>query len=434
VILLLALALAVQQAPDPPERDNAYFQATSIGQLHGTFTSPYVGPLSFHPYPERAVSLTATFFLGLRLHRDTYLYANPEIAGGRGLSNVTGIANFPNGEMPRVATATPKPYIARLFIQHDFDLNSEREDVESGPNQLSGTRPIRRFSVAVGRFSMTDFFDGNRYTHDPRSQFMAWGVMYNGAWDYPADTRGYTWGIVNEFNTSNWSIRFGSAAEPRVANGARFDRRLLRDQGNAFEVERRYSIADHPGAVRLLGYANHTDSGNYGEAVRLAELTGTTPDITAVSKVGTLKLGTGVNMEQEISKDVGVFTRLGWNDGKTQDFAFTAIDRLASAGVAVKGTSWKRNDDVAGTSFTAGGVSGVHALYLSRGGLDFIIGDGRLSYAPEYVWESYYNARLFSGFFAGFDLQHVSNLAYNHDRGPVWIPSLRLHMEFPLKK
>jgi high affinity Mn2+ porin len=149
--------------------------------------------------------------------------------------------------------------------------------------------------------------------------------------------------------------------------------------------------------------------------------------------MGTLKYGAGVSLKQEIAHDVGWFTRLGWNDGKTQDFAFTAIDRLASGGVSVKGTHWKRKDDVAATSFTAGGISGVHAVYLARGGLDFLIGDGKLDYAPEYVWETYYSARLATGLFATLDVQHDTNPAYNHDRGPLWIASLRLHMEFGLR-
>jgi high affinity Mn2+ porin len=445
VLLLLVfgtLSIVAQQSnstgPDngPPvqERFNAFVQATSIGQYNGTFRSPYEGPLSFRSFPERGVSLTTTLFLGLRLHRDTAFYFNPEVAGGRGLSNVNGIANFPNGEMPRVASATPTPYIARAYITHDFDLRSEREDVESDANQLGGTRPIRRFSVTIGRFSIEDFFDLNRYTHDPRTQFMAWGVMYNGAWDYPADTRGYTWGMVDEFNTHDWSLRFGAVAEPRVANGGRFDRMVFRAQGLVFEAERRYSLGDHPGAVRLLSYGNHTNSGDYGRSVQIAEQSGTTPDITATHRIGTGKYGFGFNMEQEVAKDVGVFTRLGWNDGKTEDFAFTAIDRLASAGVSIKGTRWGRTEDTAATSFTASGISGVHALYLSRGGLDFLIGDGKLTYGPEYVWESYYDARLFRGFFAGFDLQRVVNPAFNQDRGPVWIPSIRLHLQYALKK
>ncbi|MGA8593151.1 MAG: carbohydrate porin, partial [Bryobacteraceae bacterium] len=90
---------------------------------------------------------------------------------------------------------------------------------------------------------------------------------------------------------------------------------------------------------------------------------------------------------------------------------------------------WHRPFDNVATELTVGGISGVHALYLALGGHDFLIGDGRLQYGPEYVWESYYSARLFPGFFSSFDLQHVSNPAYNQDRGPVWISSIRLHIE-----
>jgi high affinity Mn2+ porin len=416
-----------------PERWNLYYQATSIGQHHGTFNAPYQGPFSLQDYPERDVSLTTSLFFGLRLRNNLQLYFDPEIAGGKGFSGVNGIANSPNGELPRVATATPKPYIARLYLAYDIGFGAEKEHVESDPNQLGGERPMTRYTISAGRFSLTDFFDNNSYTHDPRTQYTAWGVMYNGGWDYPADTRGYTWGMVHEFHTRNYSFRYGSAAEPKKANGPRFDRRLLRDRGDVFEAERRYSLGKNPGAIRLLGYLNHSDSGSYVEALRLATQTGTTPDVTATHRPGTLKYGTGLNIEQQISRDVGVFTRLGWNDGKTQDFAFTAIDRLASAGVSWKGTRWRRKDDVAATSLTASGLSGVHALYLSRGGLDFLIGDGKLNYAPEYVWESYYSARLFPGFFATFDLQRVANPAYNQDRGPVWIESIRLHMEFGVK-
>ncbi len=418
---------------DPPERWNLYFQATSIGQRHGTFYSPYQGPFSFKPYPERDVSLTTTLFFGIRLDNNTQFYFDPEIAGGRGLSNVSGIANAPNGELPRVQTATPKPYIARAYITHDFGFGPEKEHAASDLNQLGGERPMRRYTITAGRFTVTDFFDNNAYSHDPRTQFLAWGVMYNGAWDYPADTRGYTWGILQEYHTRNWSFRYGAAAEARVANGGRFDRRLLRDRGDTFEVERRYFVGEHPGGVRLLGYLNHTDSGSYAEALRVAEQTGTTPDVAAVHRAGTLKYGTGISFDQEIFPDIGLFTRLGWNDGKTQSFAFTAIDRLASAGLSIKGTRWKRKDDVAATSFTASGISGVHAVYLARGGFDFLIGDGRLNYAPEYLWETYYSARLFPGFYATLDAQHYANPAYNHDRGPVWIESIRLHMEFGLK-
>jgi high affinity Mn2+ porin len=254
--------------------------------------------------------------------------------------------------------------------------------------------------------------------------------MYNGAWDYPADVRGYTWGWVHEFHTKAWSVRYGSVAEPKFANGLRFDRRLLRNRGDTFEGEIRYSAGDHRGSIRLLEYLNHASAGAYADAIRLAERNGGTPDVTATRRVGTLKYGFGVNLEQELTKNIGVFTRLGWNDGKTESFAFTAIDRLASGGVSVNGARWRRPFDTAATALTASGLSGVHAVYLARGGLDFLIGDGKLRYAPEYVFESYYSARLFPGFFATFDLQRVANPAFNQDRGPVLVPSLRLHMAF----
>src|SRR5438445_4482221 len=240
------------------ERWNLFFQATSIGQSHGPFRSPYSGPFSLQNRTEREASLTATFFLGFRVARNTQIYIDPEIAGGRGFSGVDGIANSPNGELPRVASATPKPYLARAYFTQDFGFGSKRENFASDENQLAGSRPMTRYSVTVGRFTVTDFFDRNRYTHDPRTQFMGWGTMYNGAWDYPADTRGYTWGWVHEFHAARWSLRYGSAAEPKRANGLRFDRRLFRDRGDIFEGEIRYSPGNRAGAIRLLGFTHHT--------------------------------------------------------------------------------------------------------------------------------------------------------------------------------
>ncbi|MDE3195734.1 MAG: carbohydrate porin [Acidobacteriota bacterium] len=415
--------------PTPTERWNLYYQATSIGQYHGTFNSPYEDQFSLQDYAERDVSLTSTLFLGFNLGHDTQFYFDPEIAGGRGFSSVDGLANPPNGELPRVAGATPKPYVARAYISHDFGFGDERENVESDANQLGGTRPKKRLTVIAGRFTLTDFFDNNRYTHDPRTQFMEWGVMFNGAWDYPADTRGYTWALYSEFHSESWSFRWAMAAEPSVANGGRFDRRLFRDHGNTFEAERRFSVRTHPGALRLLNFVNRTRSGSYGEALQVAAATGSRPDVTAIRRPGTLKYGFGVNAEQEITRDLGVFMRLGWADGKNEDFAFTAIDRIANAGVSLSGARWHRKGDTIATSYAASGLSAVHALYLARGGYDFLIGDGRLNYAPEYTWESYYSAQLPMGFAIAFDAQHYANPAYNHDRGPLWAYSIRIHVE-----
>ena len=412
------------------QRWNLFWQATSIGQYHGTFRSPYEDQFSLQDYPERDVSITTTLFFGLRLDQNTQLYFDPEIAGGRGFSGVNGLANSSNGELPRVATATPKPYLARLYLSHDFGFGSEKESFDDEENQLAGERPMTRYTITVGRFTLTDFFDNNRYSHDPRTQFIGWAVMYNGAWDYPADVRGYTWGWVHEFHTRAWSFRYASAGMPRVANGLRFDRRILVDRGDVFEEERRYEARKHAGVLRVLEYANHADAGTYSKAIQLAKQGGTVPDITATRRPGTLKYGFGINAEQEITKDVGVFWRLGWNDGKTESFAFTAIDRLATGGISVTGQRWRRPFDTVATELTVSGLSAVHAQYLAMGGHDFLIGDGRLQYGPEYISESYYSARLFPGFFASVDLQHVANPAYNQGRGPVWIPSIRLHWEW----
>jgi high affinity Mn2+ porin len=430
ILILSVLPLCAQdpaQPADPPEKWNLYYQATSIGQTHGTFRAPYTGTFSLLPMREAEASLTTTLFFGWKPFRDTQFYFDPEIAGGRAISATNGIANFPNGEMPRVASATPKPYLARLYVTQDFGFGDEREGQESDENQLGGSRPMVRYSVTVGRFTVTDFFDDNRYTHDPRKQFMGWGIMYNGAWDYPADTRGYTWGWVHEFHARRWSVRYASVAEPRVANGLRFDRRLFRDRGDVFEGELRGKISGHDGAVRVLHYRNHSDSGSYADAIAAAR--GGTPDVTSVHKPGTLKYGFGLSADQEISKDVGVFGRLGWNDGKTESFAFTAIDNLATVGVSVGGRRWRRKDDTVASEWTTSGLADIHRQYLERGGLDFLIGDGRLNYGRETIWESYYSAQLTGWLTASLDVQRVWNPAYNRDRGPVWIEGLRLHIE-----
>lgn len=429
---LLAQTVDPPDSPDtsnPPERWNLYYQATSIGQYHPGFHSPYEGPFSLVSHPEAEASLTSTIYSGLRLAQNTQFYFDPELAGGRGISGVNGIVDFPNGEMPRITTATPKPYIARLYVTQDFGFGDSREAIESDQNQLGGSRPATRYSITVGLFSVTDFFDDNAFSHDPRTQFMGWAVMYNGAWDYPADTHGYTWGWVHEFHARRWSARYASAAMPRVANGEQFDRRVLVDRGDVFEEEVRGKPRGQEGSIRFLEYVNHARMGNYGEALQLAAATGTTPDVTATRRPGTRKYGFGINASQSLTSWVGVFARLGWNDGKTESFAFTAIDRLVSGGVSFNGARWGRPGDTVATAFTVSGLSAVHALYLERSGFDFLIGDGTLRYGTEDVSESYYSARLARWLFASLDLQHVTNPAYNRDRGPVWVAALRFHIQ-----
>src|SRR5579871_58406 len=156
--MLLAIAGLIPvhaQDADAPEKWNLYFQATSIGQTHDRFRSPYASTLSLASHREAEVSLTSTLYFGLRLASNTRFYFNPELAGGRGFSATDGIANFPNGEMPRVSTATPKPYLARLYVTQDFGFGDAREAVESEENQVAGSRPATRYSVTVGRFTVT---------------------------------------------------------------------------------------------------------------------------------------------------------------------------------------------------------------------------------------------------------------------------------------
>jgi high affinity Mn2+ porin len=433
LLALAALPLAAQdpnKQPAPPSENwNLYWQATTVGQMHPPFSSPYQGPLSLLPHFEADVSLTSTVFFGWRPFRNTQVYINPELAGGRGFSDTNGIANFPNGEITRVAAARPTPYVARAYVTQDFGFGEEREVITSDENRLAGTRPMTRYSITIGRFSAADFFDDNRYSHDPRTQFLGWATMYNGAWDYPADVRGYTVGWFHEFHTRRWSLRYGSFAMPKIANGARLDYRVFRDHGNIFEGEIRGKLRGYDGAIRLMSYQNRANAGTY--AVAIAEAPpGVAPDVKATRKVGTLKYGFGVSADQQLTKNTGVFMRLGWNDGKTESFAFTAMDRLASGGVSIAGARWKRPDDTLASAVTVGGLAGVHAVYLQKGGLDFLIGDGTLTYGPEVVAETYYSAQVVDGFFATLDIQHINNPAYNRDRGPVWAFQLRLHTEF----
>jgi high affinity Mn2+ porin len=403
-------------------RWNIYVQSTSIGQLHGPFLSPYEGPNSLPGHAERRVSLTGTIFTDLRLSRSFDFVFDPEMAGGRGFGSVTGIAGFTNGEIPRVSAATPSFYCARAYLRGSWNLGAGTEPVEGGPNQLGGQRERRRISWIAGKFAMSDFFDNNSYSHDPRTQFMNWSLMYNGAWDYPADTRGYTIGTALELAMVRWSLRMAAVMEPTVANGPELDAGVTRNRGTAMEWERRTGSQRRPGAVRVLAFYNRAQAGAYRRAT-------TVEDLTQSRRAGAKKYGFGFNVEQALSSDVGVFGRYGWNDGKTETWAFTEIDRSVSAGISVGGRSWKRSMDRLGVGAARNYLSGDHASYLAAGGTGFLIGDGRLNYRPESVAEVYYAVPIGKGLTITLDYQRVANPAYNQDRGPVDVGTLRLHWE-----
>jgi high affinity Mn2+ porin len=412
---------------------SAHAQATMVTQLNNPFPSPYIGPLSFMPVQRAAISVTSTVFLDGRLWETDQtggwsgeLVFNPELAGGVGLSQSQGIAGFPNGEITRVGILNPTPYFARLYLRQTWGFGGEQETVGDEANQIAGKRDIDRFTLSVGKFSVTDFVDDNRYSHDPRTQFLPWSLVYNGAWDYPANVRGYTYGIALDFNQKYWAFRYAIVAEPTFANGAQLDPKFLKANGQVLEWAGRYNINDNPGEVRLLAYGNRAHMGDYLESLQQMPVD---PDVT-LTREYRWKYGFGLSWDQEITKELGIFARLGWNDGHTESWAFTAIDRLAEMGLLLKGKRWCRPNDVVGLAGCINGISGDHRNYLGAGGLDFIIGDGKLNYGPEEIFEFFYNYQLAKGLFAAFDFQEVIHPAYNRDRGPVSLYTLRVHMEF----
>jgi high affinity Mn2+ porin len=411
---------------DKEEWYSVHGQGTIVSQGNWKFRSPYIGPNSLLPILNYRTTETATLYLDTRLWRGGEVVFNPEIAGGRGLSNSLGMAGFPNGEATRAGVPEPTPYVARLFLRQTFSLDGDPERVEAGPNQLAGTRDIDRITVSLGKFAATDFFDDNRYSHDPRTQFLNWSLMYTGAWDYPANVRGYTYGGVIDFNTRYLALRYGAFGEPKEANGADIDPRFLKANGHIVELEERYELGDHPGKLREWAFLNHAHMGKYRDALELMPVN---PDIT-LTRAYRFKYGFGFNVEQELAKDFGVFARVGWNDGQSESWAFTEIDRTVAAGLQFKGGLWRRPKDEAGLAVVFNGLSDAHRDYLAAGGIGFIIGDGRLNYAPEEILELYYNWELHEGINVTADFQGVNHPAYNADRGPVAIAAIRVHFAY----
>lgn len=435
LMLLIPLGADAQtsettQAPAPASENwNLYFQSTAIGQMHPGFPARYSGTNSLPPYAEKRVSWTGTIFADFRINSRWDVVVNPEIAGGKGLGSVTGIAGFPNGEIPRVGTATPTLYYARAYVRYVAPLGSATTDVESGANQLAGSQPASRFTLIVGKFGITDFFDNNSYSHDPRTQFMNWSMMYNGAWDYPADLRGYSVGVMEELTMRRWSLRHATLLQPTVANGPTYDTRIAQNRGEVAEWETRFSPGRRAGAWRVLGYWNREHAGTFRDSLHVAEATGSIPNLDTSRRNGTKKYGFGLNLEQALTPGIGVFGRYGWNDGKTETWAFAQIDRSLSGGISLRGGLWKRPRDRAGIGAVRNQLSGDHRSFLAAGGLGFLIGDGALNYAPEKIVEMYYSAPVMLGFTFTGDYQRVWNPAYNQDRGPVSVFSIRVHWE-----
>jgi len=424
--VLAWLALSGSALADSQDVWSIHFQQTVVTQWHPPFAAPYSGTNSLVSRSEVKTSLTSTLFLGVRLGRGSELYVDPEMSGGQGFSNTTGIAGFPNGEIYRVANPTPKVYLARLYLKQTFGLGGPDEACGGGPNQVAGTIPARRLTFVVGRFSLTDFLNDNAYSHDPRTQFLNWALVSAGAWDYAADTRGYTWGILTEYAGPLGAARLAAVLEPTKANGMELDTHITKAYSLNLEVERRYALGTHQGAVRLLVFRNVARMGSYIEAIEDPVYQ---TNVALTDRYSRTKYGFVIDGEQALSDAGGLFARLSWNDGHTETWAYTEIDRSLSFGGQFDGRGWGRRQDRCGAALVVNGLSKVHADYLADGGYGFIIGDGRLHYGPETIFESFYGLPVIRGIWIAADYQFVVNPAYNRDRGPVNVFGVRVHAE-----
>ena len=409
---------------------NAKFQATYVWQDKRPFSAAYSGANSLSADKEQSYSFTASAALGFRPWAGGELYFNTEAAQGVPLSNLTGLGGFTNGEIARSSGPTLTAYRARLFLRQTWGMGGEQEAVESAANQLAGNVDKRRWELTAGNLSVLDVFDGNANSHDPRTQFLNWSLMTHGAYDYAADARGYSWGVALEWYHDDWVVRAGRFIQPKEPNQQALDPRIFQHYGDQIEVEHAHTIGGQPGKLRVLSYRNRAKMSRFQDALDLAARTGGTPDINDVRTGEQFKQGFGLNLEQAVSGDVGLFARASWADGKTETYAFTEIDRSLSGGVLVKGASWGRGQDSFGVALARNGLSKVRRDYLAAGGMGFFIGDGRLNYRPEAVFEAFYNLNLTKAAWITVDWQHIRNPAYNADRGPANVVSVRLHTEF----
>ena len=410
-------------------------QVNIIGQGHGDFRALYSGPNSLNPKSEIRASRIFTLYTALRVTHSMDVVFDLEEASGNGISNSLGLAGYPNIDVVRVpGEGTPlsaAPYVARAIFRYVFALSDEAEDADIGPLGMLKSLPVRRLQFRAGKMSLADFFDVNAVGSDSHFQFMNWTIVNNGAWDYAADTRGYTYAAILEYDDRTWALRFAEALMPTVANGIALDGDLARARGENLELELHPNvIAQKPTKVRLLSYVNHANMGDYRQAVDLF-LSGKTPtpDVTGTRQPGRVKYGFGVNLEQQLSTNLRAFGRFGWNEGRHESFAYTEVNQSFALGADYVGNRWHRRHDKVGLAFVTNGISGDHQEYLKLGGLGFLLGDGNLTYGRENIFEGYYNVHFWRGIYGAIDIQHIADPGYNRDRGPLFVPGLRLHLE-----
>lgn len=406
-------------------------RANFIRQQHVDFYSAYSGPNSFTPGHEHDTSRVLTLFTGVSLTNYVEFLFDLESAGGAGLSNALGLAGFTNVDVVRNPTLGSAPYVARIMLHGIIPLSKESTEATRNPLSLAGTLPVRRIELRLGKMSTADFFDLNSVGSDSHTQFMNWAAVNNAAFDYAADTRGYTYGLLAEYYDRWGAFRFGEMLMPTVANGLTLDWDLARARGENFELELHPGmVKNRPFIVRVLSFVNHAAMGSYRQAID-GFLSGKdpAPDVTAYRRQGRVKYGFGLNVEQAVTRQWTAYGRLGWNEGHNESFAYTEADRAGSIGSMFTGNAWRRPQDKLGAAFLVNGISSDHRRYLQLGGLGFILGDGALTYGLEKIFETYYTIHVFNGTSVAVDWQHVTDPGYNGSRGPVSVISFRVNVQ-----
>lgn len=450
---LLAASFAAAQAPAPtdptvtmaPHSENARYwvsgQANSIFQMHGHFHSPYQGANSLQNIFETKASEVATLYLGYQLHPNTRfntdLIVDFENAGGRGISQALGLAGVTNLDVVRNPSLSIAPYLSRGEVHQTIGLTDEMVGQERTPFSLATKVPVRRFEIRVGKMSLPDVLDANNVGTDSHLQFTNWTIDNNGAWDYAADTRGYTVAGVLEYDDRIWSARYAIAAMPVIANGLDLDWAFSRAHAQNWEFELRKGLmapfisSKRHGAVRLLSFRNNAHMGDYRQSVQQF-LAGkiATPDITTTERFGAVKYGFGLNTEQEVTDSLRLFARIGWNEDQHESFAYTEVGQTILFGGDYNGHTWSRPNDKAGAAFVSNAIKRDHQHYLHYGGSGFLLGDGGLTYAREDILEWYYNAHLWRGLFGMVGGSYIVHPGYNRDRGPLYVPTVRAHIDF----
>ena len=435
VLLWFAMPSWCQTDSPDVEDTTARFQMTYNWQRHPAYQAAYTGPNSMIAGHETMYTFSADAFLGFRPWKDGEVYFIPEAFQGVPFSNsLVGLGSFTNGEITRAAGPNPTFYRQKLYLRQTWNNGGGAEHLESDLAQMAGWHDKNRFVLTVGNFSTLDVFDPNTYAKDPRTQFMNWGSMTYAAYDYAADARGFGWGFAGEWYRDDWVLRFGRMTGPRNPNDLPIDYAIGVHYGDQLEIEHDHTLYGRPGAVRVLGWRDRANLASFSDA--LAWLNAhpgsyTGPDaLYAVRNGIKTKYGLGVNIEQEVSDSTGFFMRAMKADGRTETYAFAEVDASLSTGFLIKGDQWQRHGDTVGLSLMRNTISADRRRFLEAGGISYFIGDGKLNYRPEDIFEGFYSLSLGKEYWLTADYQRIQNPAYNADRGPIDVYALRFHAEF----